>query len=198
MKLKLIALASVALVGSLATGVAAAQPAGHPGPGGPFGLLAFDANADGKLTRAEFDAAQKANFDRMDANKDGKATSEEIRAFREAQMTKVKAEMSKDRFAALDVDKNGQVSAQEFAAAKPAPGGKGPGGHRGHRGTGKMERVGDHGGKGRGLRADGNDDGAVTLAEFSARGVEGFTRADANKDGTVTIAELQALRPARP
>src|SRR5262245_28596279 len=34
-----------------------------------FGLLEFDANADGKLTRAEFDAGQRARFNQLDGNK---------------------------------------------------------------------------------------------------------------------------------
>ena len=204
MKLQLIALASVAMAGGLAASVAVAQPAGRPGPGGPFGLLAFDANADGKVTRAEFDAAQKAHFGQIDANKDGTATPEEFKAFREAQAVKIKAERTQERFAALDADGNGQVSSAEFAKATAERGERGPGGHRGRGGHGKMERVGGHGpdgkgpdGKGRGLRADDNADGKLTFAEFSARGVEGFARADANKDGTVTIAELQALRPGK-
>lgn len=199
MKLHLIALASVAVAGGLAAAVAVAQPAGRSGPGGPFGLLAFDANADGKVTRAEFDAAQKSHFNQIDANKDGTATPEEFKAFREAQATKIKAERSQERFAALDADGNGQVSAAEFAKASAERGERGPGGHRGRGGHGKMERIAGHApeGKGRGLRADDNADGKLTFAEFSARGVEGFTRADANKDGTVTIAELQALKPGK-
>jgi Ca2+-binding EF-hand superfamily protein len=194
MRLKLIALASVMAAGGLAAAAAVAQPPGHPGPGGPFGLLAFDANADGKVTRAEFDAAQKARFGQIDANKDGTATPEEFKAFHQAQAETFKVAASKERFAKLDADGNGQVSADEFAKAT-AERGRGPEGRHGRRGPGRMERVGDHPDKHHGPRADGNDDGKVTFAEFSARGIEGFSRADANKDGTVTIAELQALRP---
>lgn len=197
MKLHLIALASLAVAGGLASAVAVAQPAGHPGPGGPFGLLQFDANADGKVTRAEFDVAQKAHFGQIDANKDGTATPEEFKTFRDAERTKIKADVSKERFAALDADGNGQVSADEFAKAKAERGGRGPDGHRGRGGHGKMERVGDRGGKDRPLRAHGDKDGKLTFAEFSARGLEGFTHADTNKDGTVTIAEIQALKPGK-
>ncbi|MES2300748.1 MAG: calcium-binding protein [Pseudomonadota bacterium] len=39
-----------------------------------------DANKDGTVTRAEFDTAAKAHFDKIDANKDGKITPEERRA----------------------------------------------------------------------------------------------------------------------
>lgn len=190
-KFPLIALATVALAGSA---VAIAQPPGPgpgPGGGGPFGLLAMDANGDGKLTRAEFDAAQKTNFAKIDTNKDGTATPEEMRAFHKARTAEMKAEMSRVRFEAADTDKNGQLSPAELAAAHDK-GGRGADGGRQHRGHGK--------GRGDGMRGgpDGGPDAKpVTFAEFSARGVEAFTRADTNKDGTVTISELQALKPGK-
>ncbi len=181
-KLPLIALAAAAFAG-----VASAQPPGPGrGHGGPFGLLAMDSNGDGKLTRAEFDAAQRANFAQIDANKDGSATPEEFKAFHDAK----RAEMSKTRFDAVDQDKNGQLSQAELEAAKDGKVGRGEhrGGHRGDYRRGK-----DHDGHGK------RDDDAkpVSLTEFSARAVEAFTRADASKDGTVTIAELQAMKPGK-
>ena len=39
-----------------------------------------DANKDGAISRAEYDAAVKAHFDKVDANHDGKITPEERRA----------------------------------------------------------------------------------------------------------------------
>lgn len=177
-KLPLLALATLALVGA-----AVAQPPGRgPGGGGPFGLLAMDTNGDGKLTRAEFDAGQRAHFAEIDTNKDGKATPEEFRKFHDAK----RAEMSKIRFDAADKDKNGQLSQAELADARDGKGGRD--GMRGHHG-----RRGEHGQRG------GDDDAKpVSFTEFSARGIEAFTRADANKDGTVTISELQALKPGQP
>jgi hypothetical protein len=58
---------------------------GHRGGGmmghGAMGMLMMaDANKDGVITRAEFDAATKAHFDKADANHDGKVTPEERRA----------------------------------------------------------------------------------------------------------------------
>lgn len=182
-KLPLLALAAAAFAG-----VAYAQPPGPGrGHGGPFGLLAMDSNGDGKLTRAEFDAVQRANFAQIDVNKDGTATPEEFKTFHEAK----RAEMSKIRFDALDRDKNGQLSEGELAAAKDHRAGPGEhrGGHRGGHRRGKYD--GGHG------KRDG-DAKPVSLTEFSARGVEAFTRADGNKDGTVTIAELQAMKSGKP
>lgn len=176
--LPLLALATLALASA-----AIAQPLGR-GPGGPFGLLAMDTNGDGKLTRAEFDAGQRAHFAEIDTNKDGAATPEEFRKFHEAK----RAEMSKIRFDAIDKDKNGQLSQAELSAAKDDK--AGPEGRGGHHGRGK-ER-GDHDKRG------GDDDAKpVSFTEFSARGVEAFTHADANKDGTITISELQALKPGK-
>lgn len=203
MKFRLLAVATLAL----AAGAASAQPpvadgphGRSPGPGG-FGLLQFDANADGKLTKAEFDAAQHARFNTIDANKDGTATPEEFQTARKAEAEARRAEVSKARFAVLDTDKSGQLSQNEFAAGPPrADGTKGDRhGGRGHRmdirGGGRPPLAGPDGAPKRAGRGDADADGKITFAEFSARGAEAFARADANKDGTVTIAELQALRP---
>lgn len=48
-----------------------------------------DANKDGAVTKAEFDAATKAHFDKADANKDGKVTPEERRAAMKDMMGKM-------------------------------------------------------------------------------------------------------------
>jgi EF hand len=202
---------AAALAATALAGVAVAQPQGHGPSGGPgFGLLALDANADGKVTRAELDSAQGKRFQTIDANRDGFATPEEFKAAREKEHTAHSAEMATRRFAALDADSNGQISKSEFEAAATArkDGDRRDGAH-GRRGPDREFRAGGPGGRhgmGRGGPADGKPgrlgpdadaDGKVSLAEFSARAVEGFTRADTNKDGVVTIAELQAAGPGR-
>lgn len=190
MKLRLIA-ATAAL--GLVVSTAAAQPPSGPrldrGPGlDGFGLLAFDANADGKLTKAEFDAGQRARFDKIDANRDGSITREERATHFKASAEARRAEATKARFADLDKDKNGQLSQSEFAAGGASVDGKGPDRHRSGGSMGdKPERV----------RADADKNAKISFADFSARGVEAFARADVNKDGTVIIAELQALKPPR-
>ncbi len=212
MKFYLLAATTLALT----SGAALAQPPGFGGhgpggPGGGFGLFEMDANADGKLTKAEFDAAQRTRFNAIDANKDGSATREEAQAHRQAAMETHRAEAAKARFTALDTDKNGQISQSEFAAGKPdggKDGGRGMRGGQGPRMAGGPPpmaggpRLGGPGGAppvdGRAGPADANSDGKVTFAEFSSRALEAFNKADANKDGTVTIAEIQALKPARP
>ncbi|RYZ12611.1 MAG: calcium-binding protein [Alphaproteobacteria bacterium] len=188
MKLRLIAATAVlALLAGSAVAQPPAGPGRGPGPGG-FGLLEFDGNADGKLTKTEFDAGQRARFDKIDANKDGSITREERAAYFKADADARRAEVTKTRFADLDKDKNGQLSQSEFSAGGARADGKGPGRHHGGRSMGgNPERV----------RADADKDAKTSFADFSARGAEAFARADANKDGTVTIAELQALKPAR-
>jgi hypothetical protein len=195
---------AAALAATALAGVAVAQPQGRGHSGGPgFGLLALDANADGRVTRAELDSAQSARFQAIDANRDGFATPEEFKAAREKQHAAASAEMASRRFAALDADKNGQISKTEFEAAATARPDHKDGAH-GRRGPDREFRAGAPGGRhgmDRGGRADGKPgrlgpdadaDGKVSLAEFSARAVEGFTLADTNKDSAVTIAELQA------
>lgn len=200
MKFRLLAVATLAV----AAGAASAQPPAAGGPRGPgpggFGLLQFDANADGRLTKAEFDAAQRTRFNTIDANKDGTATAEEFQAARKAEVEARRAEVSKTRFAALDTDKSGQLSQNEFAAAPPrGDGAKGDRhGGRGHRmdirGGGRPLLAGPDGASKRAGRGDADADRKITFAEFSARGAEAFAQADTNKDGTVTIAELQAMK----
>src|SRR5688572_29802829 len=82
---------SLMTAAALAVGASEAQrgPGGPMAPlmagGGGFGLLQFDANADGKVTKVEFDAAQRKAFADIDGNKDGSATPEEIRTGMEVQ-----------------------------------------------------------------------------------------------------------------
>jgi Ca2+-binding EF-hand superfamily protein len=187
---------------ALTTAAVAQTPGPGPGPGrggppmmrqgGGWGLLELDANADGKLTRAEFDAGQKARFNELDGNKDGSASPEEVQAAMQARFQT----MEKERFAAMDTDKNGQLSLTELQAGRENGRGFGPPGGPGLRMRGGPDGPGGLADGPRRERAgpgDADNDGKVTLAEFTARPNEAFARADANKDGTVTIAELQAL-----
>ena len=190
MKLALSVLAA-STVGALAlVSAAIAQPSGR-GPAG-FGLLQHDANGDGRLTRTEFDAAQKARFDAIDANRDGGVTPAEVQADRQARRENMRTQTIKARFDALDTDRNGQLSQAEFSL-RPAADDRG-GRH------GRHHHAGGRGGVSKNMmsRIDANADGTISLGEFSARGAEAFARVDTNKDGVVTVKELQLRRPDRP
>lgn len=187
-------------------GIAVAQPMGRGhGPEAGFGLLALDANADGKVERAEVVAAQRSRFAALDGNKDGQITPEEMKTFHEQAREARTKEMAAKRFDALDADGNGQISEAEFSAGmKPgraeAGGGHGPARELRVRGPGGgFERQdGPRGQRGApGARGGADGQANVSFEDFSSRALEAFDRADTNKDGSVTIKELQASRPNR-
>ena len=162
----------------------------HHGPKGP-------------TTRAEAQAKVQERFAKIDANKDGAITQAEFDAHRtamKAEWQAKRAERRAEMFAKLDADKNGQLSKAEFSAPRPDRGeghdmgeGEHRGGHRGghHRGGGMMG-MGGMGGGDWFARLDANKDGKVTLAEASAQALAMFDKADANKDGTLTPEERKA------
>ncbi|HEY0412377.1 MAG TPA: EF-hand domain-containing protein [Allosphingosinicella sp.] len=83
-------------------------------------------------------------------------------------------QMNKDRFAAMDANKDGFVTAAELGAAA------GP-----ERAARMIERL------------DTDKDGKVSAAELSQRMLGMFDLADANHDGTLTPEEQAAARDAR-
>ena len=135
---------AIVLVGSLITGVAAAQ--GIQGHGRGQMIEKFDTNKDGKLDATE-KAAMKTAFQakraemkkemltKFDANKDGKLDDGERAVARDTRMN--------ETFKKLDTDGNGQISLTEFKAGKLAHQGRHGGGmhHRGH-GVGKGRGMG--------------------------------------------------------
>jgi Ca2+-binding EF-hand superfamily protein len=171
------------IVGTAALAVLAAPVLA--GPGDRDGPGRADTNGDGKVTRAEADAAAQSRFVRMDANADGKLD----RSDREAQGTKMRDE----HFGKLDADGNGSISKAEWdaGAAKRME----RRGDRAERG-GRSGREGRKSGRGNMMmkRADTNGDKAISREEFQAAEIAMFTRADANKDGAVTAAERDAVR----
>lgn len=116
------------------------------------------------------------------------------------------------QFAALDVNGNGQLEAEEMQQV------------RGQRGGDRRQRMEERlaqmspedrarfeqrraerrangearGGEGRGFRRGGDGTrGPVTLAQFRARAEQRFDRLDLNRDGVITAAEQAQLRARR-
>ncbi|MDZ4760094.1 MAG: hypothetical protein SGJ21_03370 [Alphaproteobacteria bacterium] len=121
---------------------------------GGFAVMQHDGDSDGNVTKAEFDAGQKARFAGLDADKDGYATGEEIKAGMQAARSKAEAAGLGERrrpdkgkrerpgpgaggVGGQDADKDDKLSFEEFAA-------------RGSAGF---------------IKADANADGVVTAAE---------------------------------
>lgn len=109
-------MAGAAVLAVLAMGVAHAG-GGHGGhygghQGGMQMLKQADANGDGQTTLAEAQAKVLERATAIDTNKDGAITAAELQAHRE----QMRAERRAARMAAMDADKNGTVSVEEFAA----------------------------------------------------------------------------------
>jgi len=202
-------LGGIGLVALIAVPAVALQPAPQPG--------AAQHGRHAPATRAELQNGIKTMFDKADANRDGQVSKAEFDAAREARKAERGAkrdERRAERFTAMDADKNGQVSRQEYDAAhaerqqkwadareagKPGSDGKAEGrrwgrhgGH--HRGPGMGFAMG--GGRMGGEKwfehADADKNGSVTLAEASAKPLERFDAIDTNKDGTISPEERQA------
>jgi len=197
------ALAAVGIVGGVALAESGAQ--GASAQAQHHGMFArYDANGDGVITRAEFDAARQANFDRLDTNHDGSISRDELHAgfqnagdrghwrhggggrMREMMLQREDSNhdgsISRDEFLAgpiarfnqLDANHDGVISADELAQARAAH----------DHGGGDMHRTGF------GPRLDG--DGVITRAEYQSQGDEMFQRLDANHDGRITQDEMPA------
>lgn len=128
-------IASLALV--IAVGSATAQ-ADHKPRAMNFEHL--DANADGKLTQEEMNAARSARFDLSDTDGDGFLSLAELEAHH-VERAKARAEKMLKR---MDADADGKISQDEIAQGR------------------KAGRFFD--------RADADGDGAITKAEFDAAG----------------------------
>lgn len=119
---------------------AIAQPMGPAdgpkGPGRAELLAKYDANKDGKLDETERAAIKADRFKAVDKDGDGKVKRADFPAAVEAAREKARQERELALFDKMDTDKDGIVTAAEFAAFKPARDGD----HRGHKRDGKDAR----------------------------------------------------------
>ena len=129
--------------------------------------MAFDANGDGKLSKAELPERMQGIFDRADENKDGFLTVDEIRKF---------------------------AAAQAPPAGSGGPGG--PGGPEGRRGEGpgrgmnfiRMDPV---------LAVVDTDGDGILSAEEIRNAANSIRKLDIDGDGKVTREELMAAMRRR-
>jgi Ca2+-binding EF-hand superfamily protein len=168
----------VAAVLAVLTGSAIAQQA-------PQRSLRADADADGRISRAEFVDSRIARLTALDADGNGSVSAGERRTGLQAQ----RGERLAARFDALDKDRNGALSREEFAATREHRAERAEGARRGDR----MGRHGPRGGRHHGGREAG---AAMTLADAQTRLTAQFDRIDTNRDGFITAEERTAMRGA--
>ena len=123
------------------------------------------------LPRAQFIADMDGQFRKMDANKDGQLTRLEIEQFQKAIIVAAAQARNRQLFAALDTDKNGQISPTEFVRVPMNTPAANP------------QQV---------LGFDSGRDGKVSLLEHRTATLANFDRLDTDKDGNVSLAEGRA------
>lgn len=182
-------------------GLALAQPAATaPTPPPPGGMMErADANHDGVVTRAEFDASVQARFNAMDTNHDGTLSEAERQAGRAAMRDghgpggpggPGRPPMMRDP----DANHDGVITREEFLAGPTSMFERLDANHDG-RLTGdemppRMERHSQMMRRG----GEGALHGNVTLAEYQARAARMFDRMDVNHDGQLSQADRDAMR----
>ncbi|KRA41568.1 EF-hand domain-containing protein [Pseudoxanthomonas sp. Root630] len=176
-----------------------------------------DGNADGRLTWQEFDAFRRSRFDATDANGDGTVDVEEyVQEFEDRMREEMEqsrgeqVEQTRRRFAALDADKDGQVSKKEFDASgervwtegQKAMASKGDAkadeektaeaAARFDRRPNRLALPSSHTAEGFLALYDGNGDGKVERGEFDRARTEQFARTDADRNGRLSQDEYLA------
>jgi hypothetical protein len=120
--------------------------------------------------RADVEKTLDENFGKSDANNDGFLSEAEVRQAAGRVGQQIAARMEQE-FKALDRDKNGQLSLQEFQSVAAARVAQMP--------ANALQQL------------DANKDGKVSPAEFRTPVLTAFDRVDINKDGTVSPEEKQ-------
>ena len=215
----LAAVGLTALVG--AGGLALAQQAGSSGPDAPPPHARFfeaDANHDGAVSRAEFDAFRTAEFARLDANHDGSVSREERRAAHpegHGHHGQHDGDCGRggpggrewgegrhgDHLERADANHDGNITREEFLAGPTRMFDVLDANHDGvisaderasarQRMDGERREAREHR-----PHPDANNDGLLSRTEWNQAGAAMFDQLDANHDGRVTEQEAEAARP---
>ncbi len=205
MRKSIITISALAL--AAAGGIAVAAPAAAPA--GTTAQKPTRADRGQPVTRAALEAGIKARFDKVDANKDGIVTRAEFDAHRDVLKSErqARAKARRDQhFAALDTNKDGQISRAEFDAPRErrAEGQKARGEAPKARGEGFADRrwrgPGARGSRGEPMagawfdRLDADKDGRVSLTDMLAKPLERFDAIDTDRNGTISPEERKAAR----
>lgn len=197
------------LIGASAAALAALPAIAQPAPPAPPAAPGHMQHGrwDAPQTRADVEKQIAERFAEADANKDGAVTEVELKAVADARRAEMQAKMTEARarmFAAMDSDKNDQISRQEWDAhhadmqanraerretAKADGAGNVAGEDRGHRGMRMTDDKDSHEMGQRMMMHHGRDG--------HGWGDDWIEMADANKDGRVTLAEAKAKPLAR-
>lgn len=146
-----------------------AAPAPRPAPPAPPA-------ASTDLPRATFIQSMDADYRKRDLDGDGKVTRAEIEQFERNAATATAQAQNRALFASLDADRNGTLSAGEFA--------------------GLVRNVAAPDVSAQMQRFDANRDQVITIVEYRTATLINFDRLDADKDGVVTDRELAASNAA--
>lgn len=172
LRANLYAFAATLLAGTLFLPAASAQQ------GAAQAQPAASAPDDGSLTRADFIATMDSEFRNRDADNDGILTLVELKQY-EIRLARAAAlNQNRQIFVRLDLDRNGGLSPNEFAALvgqPPAPDV-----------TPQMKVL------------DQNRDGNITIIEHRAAKLVNFDVLDTDFNGIVTDAEMQAAKVPKP
>ncbi|HVL78105.1 MAG TPA: EF-hand domain-containing protein [Sphingomicrobium sp.] len=168
----LIAVTASAAAAQSASAQPSAQPqaaqtqAARPGPASPA------AAGPRPVSRAQFIADMDTEFRKMDADRNGIVTKTEIEQFERATLAARQQARRRALFAELDVNRDGQLSMEEFSrlpmAAPPSQAGA---------------MIG---------RFDLNRDQQIGQVEYRTVTLQNFDRLDTDKDGVVSPAEMRA------
>jgi Ca2+-binding EF-hand superfamily protein len=126
------------------------------------------------LLRSDFIKLMDADFRKRDQDGNGKATRAEVEDFAKRTALALAQEQNRALFLRLDIDRNGLLTAAEFAGLVPSP---------------QFPDVSEEM-----TRFDSNRDQIITLVEYRSATLANFDRMDADKDGVLVPSELTKLK----